>query len=204
MRCGKRWNITLVHRVAAPEEHRIRHFRAIEMRARAAGDPCANRCLISRRCHSHPRNRRIGLRRGLHSSRGPDNVQAAWRNQVCPWRQLISPTKICLCKSKLSVRRYEQRSWGARKHPHRPTSPLPWREESRQHVSQCNMGGAASQLHKRSERNYAHWPGNYRTQTVRVSQRGGWFVPWPGHSTVNVASELQPYRTLRTGIAVLA
>ena len=34
MRCGIRWNIALVHRVAAPEEHGIRHFRTIEMGAR--------------------------------------------------------------------------------------------------------------------------------------------------------------------------
>jgi len=33
VRRGIRWNVTLVHRVAAPEEHRVRHFRAIEMRA---------------------------------------------------------------------------------------------------------------------------------------------------------------------------
>ena len=31
MRCSKRWNISLVHRVTAPEEHRVRHPRAIEM-----------------------------------------------------------------------------------------------------------------------------------------------------------------------------
>ena len=33
MRCGKWRNITLVHRVAAPEEHGVRHLRAIEVRA---------------------------------------------------------------------------------------------------------------------------------------------------------------------------
>ena len=37
MRCGKGWNIPLVHRVAAPEEHRIRHPGAIEMRPFRAG-----------------------------------------------------------------------------------------------------------------------------------------------------------------------
>src|SRR3954462_10971825 len=31
VRCSKRWNISLVHRVTAPEEHRVRHPLAIEM-----------------------------------------------------------------------------------------------------------------------------------------------------------------------------
>ncbi len=31
---GKGWHIALMHRVAAPEEHGIRHLRAIEMRSR--------------------------------------------------------------------------------------------------------------------------------------------------------------------------
>ena len=37
MRGGKGWNIALVHRVAAPKEHRIRHPGAIEMRASRLG-----------------------------------------------------------------------------------------------------------------------------------------------------------------------
>src|SRR5436190_23466787 len=32
MRCGKGWNIALMHRVTASEKHRIRHSGAIEMR----------------------------------------------------------------------------------------------------------------------------------------------------------------------------
>ena len=37
MRGGKGWNIALVHRVAAPEEHRIRHPGPIKMRASRLG-----------------------------------------------------------------------------------------------------------------------------------------------------------------------
>src|SRR5882724_2476948 len=37
VRCGKRRNISLMHRVAASEEHRIRHSGAIKMRALRLG-----------------------------------------------------------------------------------------------------------------------------------------------------------------------
>src|SRR6266566_9147978 len=90
----------------------------------SAENPCANQYLISPRYRNHPRNRRTQLRRVRRLSKLRCSGPAGWKNQVCQWTQLFRQPNVCPCKSKLSVRRYAQRSWTNRRRLHPPTNLL--------------------------------------------------------------------------------